>query len=143
MSENSFSYPYHDNTMSKKFSTGCWSWKTPLKTASSIYFCALMLINIRLLNVYERLKMPLAHVCDLKIWLRRLATSPFAFTDYYDVRQHPKNNSCHFRSYKKIFQRTWSHIVELKSLNFWDKTTFSFTTICTSMFGISAPPHFF
>ena len=44
------------------------------------------------------------------------ATFLIAFRDYYDLKQHPENNSCYDSGYGKFLQATWSHVVELKSL---------------------------
>ena len=47
MSEDYFSYPSYGLLTSRKFSAAAWSSKTPLKTASYTYFCAIIFINRR------------------------------------------------------------------------------------------------
>ena len=105
MHEDNFTYPYHVVMMSRKFSTGGWSWKTPPKTASCSRNFQENHINSPLWVGLEPQKWPLRRVFSFRNRLRCRIVIPFAFTDWYDPKQHCKYLCWHAEVYK---------------VNFWD-----------------------
>ena len=110
-----FTYPYYGVTMSRKFSTGAWSWKTPPKTAS----CSKKITPKYPLWVGMKLeKWPLAYVLSCRSRLRCRAVLPFAFTDYYDPKQLFTYLGWHVKLRRKFFGTSQSCVSHLENSTF-------------------------
>ena len=116
-----FTYPYHGVMMSRKFSTGGWSWKTPPKTASCSWNFEENLLKSPLWVGMKTQKLPSASVLSCRNRLRCRAVLPFAFTDRYDPKQHCKYLGWHAKAYRKFFGTSQSCKAHLENSTFWLK----------------------
>ena len=69
----------------------------------------------------EPQKWPLAHVLNCRNRLRCRAVLPFAFTDWYDPKQHCKYLGWHAEAYRKYFGNSQSCVSHLENTTFWLK----------------------
>ena len=121
MHEDHFTYPYHGVMMSRKFSTAGWSWKTPPKTATCSRNLQENHINSALWVGLEPQKWPLGCVISSRNRLRCRMVLPFAFTDWYDPKQHCKHLGWHAEAYRKFFGTSQSCVTHLENITFWLK----------------------
>ena len=121
MHVDNFTYPYHVVMMSRKFSTGGWSWKTPPKTASCSRNFQENHIKSPLWVGLEPQKWPLGCVFSSKNRLRCRVVLPSAFTDWYDPKQHCKYLGWHTKACRKFFRTSQSCVTHLENTTFWLK----------------------